>query len=155
MLFAIAFVVLFTIGGFSGLMLAITPADFQYHDTYFVVAHFIMYSYLEQYFQLWLQCITGFLNGVEICMTKDRSLALLAFFGVNVTFFPQHFIGLAGMPRGFLITRFSLRLEYGIYCWSFLVRCFSNTLLFIVVRTVMGGRRLLLKSGRDGFRMDS
>ena len=40
MLFAIAFVILFTIGGFSGLMLAIVPADFQYQDTYFVVAHF-------------------------------------------------------------------------------------------------------------------
>ena len=40
MLWAVAFVILFTIGGFSGLMLAIVPADFQYHDTYFVVAHF-------------------------------------------------------------------------------------------------------------------
>jgi cytochrome c oxidase subunit 1 len=101
MLFAIAFVVLFTIGGFSGLMLGVTPVDFQYHDTYFVVAHFhyvlvtgAVYALIAgTYF--WLPKMTGHMY--------DEKLGKLHFWlstiSVNVLFFPQHFLGLAGMPR--------------------------------------------------------
>ena len=101
MLFALAFLFLFSIGGFSGLMLAIVPADFQYHDTYFVVAHF--------HYVLVPGAIFGIMAGVYLWLPKwtghmyDMKLAkwhfwLSAIF-VNVLFFPQHFLGLAGMPR--------------------------------------------------------
>jgi cytochrome c oxidase subunit 1 len=101
MLFALAFVFLFTIGGFSGLMLAIVPADFQYHDSYFVVAHF--------HYVLVPGAIFGIMAGVYYWIPKwsgvmyNTKLAKLHFWlstiFVNVTFFPQHFLGLAGMPR--------------------------------------------------------
>ncbi len=101
MLFAIAFVVLFSIGGFSGLMMAIAPADFQYHDTYFIVAHF--------HYVLVPGAVFGVFAGIYYWLPKwtgrmyDESLGQLhfwlTFIGANVTFFPQHFVGLAGMPR--------------------------------------------------------
>jgi cytochrome c oxidase subunit 1 len=101
MLFAIAFVVLFTIGGFSGLMLAITPADFQYHDTYFVVAHFHYVLVTGAIFSImagvyyWLPKWTG--NMFNIALAKWHFW--LSLVSVNVLFFPMHFVGLAGMPR--------------------------------------------------------
>ena len=101
MLWAIGGVFIFTIGGLSGLMLAITPADFQYHDTYFVVAHFHYVIIGGSVFGLfgaifyWLPKWTGFMY--------NEGLAKLHFWltmiGFNLTFFPQHFLGLAGMPR--------------------------------------------------------
>ena len=101
MLFSLAFVVLFTIGGFSGLMLAIAPADFQYHDTYFVGAHFhyvlvpgAIFSIMAATYY-WLPKWTG--NYYNETMGKVHFW--LSFVGVNLTFFPMHFIGLAGMPR--------------------------------------------------------
>ena len=101
MLFSLAFVLLFTIGGFSGLMLAIAPADFQYHDTYFVVAHFHYVLVPGAIFAImagtyyWLPKWTG--NYYNETMGKVHFW--LSFVGVNLTFFPMHFIGLAGMPR--------------------------------------------------------
>jgi cytochrome c oxidase subunit 1 len=101
MLWAIGGVFVFTIGGLSGLMLAITPADFQYHDTYFVVAHFHYVIIGGSVFGLfgaiyyWLPKWTGH-------MYKEGLGKLhfwLTLIGFNVTFFPQHFLGLAGMPR--------------------------------------------------------
>jgi cytochrome c oxidase subunit 1 len=101
MLWAIAFVILFTIGGFSGLMLAIAPADFQYHDTYFVVAHF--------HYVLVTGALFAIIAGVYYWWPKwtgrmyNETLAKVHFWWsvvfVNVLFFPQHFLGLAGMPR--------------------------------------------------------
>jgi cytochrome c oxidase subunit I len=101
MLFALAFLFMFTLGGFSGLMLAIAPADFQYHDTYFVVAHF--------HYVLVAGALFAAFGGVYFWIPKwtghmyDERLGKLHFWltaiFTNVTFFPQHFLGLAGMPR--------------------------------------------------------
>jgi len=101
MLFALAFLFLFTIGGFSGLMLAIAPVDFQYHDTYFVVAHF--------HYVLVPGAVFAIMAGVYYWLPKwtghmyDMKLATWHFWlstiSVNVLFFPMHFLGLAGMPR--------------------------------------------------------
>jgi cytochrome c oxidase subunit 1 len=101
MLFAIAFIVLFTIGGFSGLMLAITPADFQYHDTYFVVAHFHYVLVTGAVFSImaaayyWLPKWTGHMFDIKLA----KFHFWLSLVSVNVLFFPMHFVGLAGMPR--------------------------------------------------------
>ena len=101
MLFALAFLFLFTIGGFSGLMLAIAPADFQYQDTYFVVAHF--------HYVMVGGTIMAYLGGLHYWWPKisgrmyNEWLAKLAagiiFIGFNLTFFPQFIVGYMGMPR--------------------------------------------------------
>jgi len=70
MLFSIAFVVLFTMGGFTGLMMSIAPSDFQYHDTYFIVAHFHYTLVPASIFILMALVTIGYLNGLAICMTK-------------------------------------------------------------------------------------
>ncbi len=101
MLFSIAFVVLFTMGGFTGLMMAIAPSDFQYHDTYFIVAHFHYTLVPASIFMLmaagyfWLPKWTGHMYNEKIGQLHFWLSAI----SVNILFFPQHFLGLAGMPR--------------------------------------------------------
>jgi len=101
MLFALAFLFLFSIGGFSGLMLAIAPADFQYQDTYFVVAHFHYVLVPGAIFGImggiyyWLPKWTGHMYNLKLATWHFWLSAIF----VNVLFFPQHFLGLAGMPR--------------------------------------------------------
>jgi cytochrome c oxidase subunit 1 len=101
MLWALAFLFLFSIGGFSGLMLAIAPADFQYQDTYFVVAHFHYVLVTGAIFAImgavyyWLPKWTGHMYSMSLAKWHFW----LSVIFVNVLFFPQHFLGLAGMPR--------------------------------------------------------
>ena len=101
MLFSIAFVILFTIGGLSGVMMAMTPIDFQYHDTYFIVAHFHYVLVPGAVFTLfagayyWLPKWSGFMYSEFWGKTHFWCSTIF----VNMTFFPMHFVGLAGMPR--------------------------------------------------------
>ena len=101
MLFAIGFLFLFTLGGFTGLVLSITPVDVQLHDTYYVVAHFhyvmvagaLFSAFAGVYF--WLPKWVGKMYDEKL----GKLHFWLSFIFFNLTFFVQHFLGLAGMPR--------------------------------------------------------
>jgi cytochrome c oxidase subunit 1 len=101
MLFACGFIFVFTMGGFTGLILAITPIDIQLHDTYFVVAHFHYVLVAGSLFALfagvyyWLPKWTGHMYNE----TLGKAHFWLSVIFFNITFFVQHFLGLAGMPR--------------------------------------------------------
>jgi cytochrome c oxidase subunit I len=101
MLFAIGFIFVFTIGGFTGLILAMAPIDLLLQDTYYVVAHFhyvlVAGSLFAMFagFYYWSPKWTGVMYNEK--MGKWHFWLTMVFF--NLTFFPMHFLGLAGMPR--------------------------------------------------------
>jgi len=101
MMWAVGFIFVFTIGGFTGLILSVAPIDIQMQDTYYVVAHFhyvlvagslfAMFSGIYYWLPKW--------TGVMYSETRGKIHFWWSMISFNITFFPMHFLGLAGMPR--------------------------------------------------------
>ena len=149
MLFAIAIILMFAFAGTTGVMLAVVPADMQYHDTYFVVAHF--------HYALIPGALFGLYAGVFYWLPKwtghmyDETLGKIFFWwttiAFNVTFFPQHFVGLAGMPRRIAdysaqFTDINIISSIGGIMFGLSHLLF----LYIIIKTVRGGKPAEAKS---------
>ncbi|MDD3519273.1 MAG: cytochrome c oxidase subunit I [Chromatiales bacterium] len=155
MLFALGFIILFGWGGLTGLVLADAAADPQYHNAYFLVAHF--------HYALYPTTILGVMAAVYYWLPKwtghmyDEKLGKLHFWlaiiGFNMTFIPQFFVGLAGMPRR--IPDYALQFaEWNMLSsiGAFILGASHLVFLYVVIKCVRGGAKAEAKSweGADG-----
>ena len=144
MLFALGFIWMFMIGGFSGIMHAAAPADSQQHDTYFVVAHFHYVLIGGSLFALftglyyWIPKISGKMFTDNL----GKWVFWFMFVGFNVTFFPHHFLGLGGMPR----RTYQYDADMGLNTWN-MVSTIGSFILGIGILLFLYHLVVLIKKG--------
>jgi cytochrome c oxidase subunit 1 len=137
MLFAIGFILLFTIGGLSGVTLSVAALDIQLHGSYYVVAHFHYVLVAGALFSLFSAIYYWFpkMTGKMVSEPLSKLHFWWSMFWFNVTFFPMHFLGLAGMPRripdyALQFTTFNSIATIGAFCFGLGQLIFLYNIIF-------------------------
>jgi cytochrome c oxidase subunit 1 len=145
MLWAVGFIFVFTVGGVTGVVLANAGIDEVLHNTYYVVAHFHYVLSLGAVFGIfagfyyWI----GKMSGYEYPEFWGKVHFWTTFIGVNLTFFPQHFLGLAGMPRRYPdYPEAFAGWNYVSSIGAFIAGASTLVFLYVVFRTFTAGRRV-------------
>ena len=145
-LFALGFIFLFTIGGVTGVVLANSGIDIALHDTYYVVAHFHYVLSMGAVFSMfggiyfWFDKITG----VKYSEILGQIHFWVFFVGVNITFFPMHFLGVAGMPRRIPDYPDAFMVFNKIASWGSYISALSSLFFFYVVFEALVSNRKVL-----------
>jgi cytochrome c oxidase subunit 1 len=145
MLFAFGFLILFTIGGVTGIVLSQAGVDRAYHDTYYVVAHFHYTMSMGAAFTIFagVYFYFGKMTGRQYSEPLAKLHFWLFFIGVNLTFFPQHFLGRQGMPRRYIDYPEAFALWNKVSSYGALIS-FGSFLLFfyIVIQGLLRGAKV-------------
>ena len=153
MMWAVGFIFLFTVGGVTGIVLANAGMDIAMHDTYYVVAHFHYVLSLGAIFSIFAAFYFWFdkMTGRSYPEWAGQLHFWTTFVGVNVLFFPQHFLGLAGMPRRYIdypdiFAEWNLVSTWGAYLTM------GSTVFFLVVTTyvMFAGRKSVANPWGEG-----
>lgn len=153
MLWALGFIFLFTVGGVTGVVLANAGLDSKLHDTYYVVAHFHYVLSLGAVFGIFAAFFYWFgkMSGRQYPEWAGKVHFWTTFIGVNVTFFPMHFLGLADMPRRYIDYPDAYAGWNWVASWgSYLT--FASTVFFvgIVIYTLVAGRKAAANPWGEG-----
>lgn len=144
MLWAFGFIFLFTLGGVTGVVLSNAGIDQAFHDTYYVVAHFHYTMSLGAVFSIFAAFYywIGKMSGRQYVEWAGKLHFVITFIGVNLVFFPQHFLGLQGMPRRYVDYPDEFSFFNQISTWGSYVTAVGVVLfLGIVIHTLGWGRK--------------
>ena len=143
MMWAIGFIFLFTVGGVTGVVLANAGIDQSLHDTYYVVAHFHYVLSLGAVFAIFAGWYYWFekIFGVKYNSLLARLQFAFFFIGANVIFFPQHFLGLQGMPRRYVDYADGYAFWNMVSSWGYVIMAIGMVIFFVLLIEAMISRR--------------